>query len=477
MKRTLSLLIFASVLLTACGETAGTVETTVANGDDSSTAPVETDEFIPEKLDLGGREFIIAENDIGDWTQSAFVTEENGDVLNDSIYKRNQTVEDLYNVRIKGYTIVGNRNSQQLTELTNSILAGDKEFDIAYIPGELTPVILNNPDYLIPLTDVATLDLSHTWWDAQSVSAMTFKGNTISMTGDMVVSTTGSSTITLFSKTLAEKYKLDMYDIVNSGKFTLDKAYELAQQVQADVNGDAKFDPNDDVYGLNIEALNLPQMVLAAGEHLVSSDKNGVPSLALSAPRVTEVVQKMIAVLDDYDCVVCGQDNRMNTSNFTDMFNEDRMFLWVTNLQRMKSARSYTADFGLIPFPKYEEDDEYSAPVNPYWSSWVIVPATQNDTDTVGYVIDALGYYSQQYVTPAFIEASVTTKALRDEESAEILQSVLANKVFDAGMYFDWGYRLLYRMMQSHDANLASNLATNESLLKEKIDSFMKAFD
>ena len=304
---------------------------------------------------------------------------------------------------------------------------------------------------------------------------MTFKGRTISATGDMVVSTTGSSTITIFSKKIADDYGYDMYQLVNDGKFTLDKAYELGQAVHADVNGDGKFEPDYDRFGLNLEALNLSQMVNAAGEKMVTTNKDGLPELTLNTPKVSEVVQKMITILDDYDSVVCGQDNRMKVSNFTNMFNEDRMFLWVTNLQRMNSARSYTADFGLIPFPKYEESDEYSAPVNPYWSSWIIIPATNADNDSTGYMLDALGYYSRQLVTPAFIETSVTTKALRDDESAKILASVLANKVFDAGTYFNWGYRLLYNMMMQHNPNLASTLAAESDTIKASISSFIEA--
>lgn len=470
----LAAVIASTMASAACGgENPSGGETTTAQNE--TTTMVETSEFEAASLDMKGGDFVIAENDVGDWMQSAFVTEENGDILNDAIYKRNMIVSDLYKVNIKGYKIQGGRNSQKLTELTNSILAGDKEFDIAFIPGELSSIIFNTPDYLIPLSEVKTLDLSHSWWDAQSVEAMTFLGKTISATGDMVVSTTGASTITIFSKKIASDYNYDMYKIVNDGQFTLDKAYELAQAVHADVNGDGKFEPDYDRYGLNLEALNLSQMVNAAGEKMVKTNKDGIPEFTLNTPKAVEVVQKMIKVIDDYDSVVCGQDNRMKVSNFTNMFNEDRQFLWVTNLQRMNSARSYTADFGLLPFPKYDEADEYSAPVNPYWCSWIIVPATNADNDSTGYMLDALGYYSKELVTPAFIETSVTTKALRDDESAEILASILQNKVFDAGTYFNWGYWTLYRMMQNHNPNLASTIASEEATIKSSIDSFIEA--
>ena len=126
-KRIMSLAILCAVLTaTACGNGAAEGGETTTEPEETTTEAPETSEFEPASLSMDDGDFIIAENDIGDWMQSAFVTEENGEVLNDSIYKRNKIVEDLYKVNIKGYKIQGGRNSQQLTELTNSILAGDK---------------------------------------------------------------------------------------------------------------------------------------------------------------------------------------------------------------------------------------------------------------------------------------------------------------------------------------------------------------
>ncbi|MGN1129323.1 MAG: hypothetical protein ACI4T6_10285, partial [Candidatus Flemingiibacterium sp.] len=85
--------------LTACGESQPS-GTDTTDGETSS-APVETSEFVPANVKYGGVDFVIAENDVGDWMQSAFITEQNGEVLNDSIYERNRIVEELYDVNIK----------------------------------------------------------------------------------------------------------------------------------------------------------------------------------------------------------------------------------------------------------------------------------------------------------------------------------------------------------------------------------------
>ena len=473
------MLLAAMLASVGCGSAADTPKndgTTSSSSSDTTTEPAETSEFTAENVNYGGADFIIAENDIGDWMQSAFITEENGDVLNDAIYKRNSIVEDLYGINIKGYKIEGGRNSQDLASLKNSILAGDKDYDVAYIPGQLTSKIFTDPQYLIPLSDISTLDLSHSWWAQNSVEEMTFGGKTISATGDLIVTTTGSTTVTFFNKTLADQYNLDIYQTVRDGKFTLDYVYETGKTVSADLNGDAKRDANDDRFGLIVESLNLMHTVNTAGEKLVTKDSEGYPVCNIGSANIVDVVMKYVSIIDDTDTVISVQDGRIKDGGPAGVFNSDRAMFWYTNLQRMNAARSFDAEFGLVPLPKYDESDEYIGPVGGYWDSWLMVPATQDDTDRVGVVLEALGYYSQQYVTPAFIETSVTTKTLRDDESAEMLEIVLANRSFDAGMYFGWGYAQLIGTAVDHNQNFASLVAADKSAIDASIAEFVANF-
>ena len=128
-----------------------------------------------------------------------------------------------------------------------------------------------------------------------------------------------------------------------------------------------------------------------------------------------------------------------------------------------------------IPFPKYEESDEYIAPVGGYWDSWLMIPATNSDTDRTGTVLEALGYYSQQLVTPAFVETSVTTKALRDDDSAEMLDMVLKNRSFDTGVYFSWGTNEAFKASVNHVSNFTSVAASGKSKIDASIASFIEA--
>lgn len=105
-KRVLSALLCALLVLsaTACGggETAETTGTNPSTAD-TTTAESSTEEtvLLPDK-DFDGAEvmFLTALNSDYDWYSSyeIFAEEMNGGLINDAVFTRNQTIEDLLNI-------------------------------------------------------------------------------------------------------------------------------------------------------------------------------------------------------------------------------------------------------------------------------------------------------------------------------------------------------------------------------------------
>ena len=123
----------------------------------------------------------------------------------------------------------------------------------------------------------------------------------------------------------------------------------------------------------------------------------------------------------------------------TAMFNNGQMFVsmheQVNQLFRMR--QEVVDDFGIIPTPKYDEAQEK------YWTffstaagSCYAIPVTNTDLDNTGLILDVMGYYSQDTITPAVIDRSVMGKGTRDTESEEMLKLIFTTKIFDLGM---WG--------------------------------------
>ena len=107
----LALLLTSPVLLSGCGgdpaeTTADTVPADTA-AEETETAALRSADLLPAS-DFGGADYVIIGREyakLGALPAMEFVVEElTGDIINDTIYKRNQTVEENFNVNISAIT-------------------------------------------------------------------------------------------------------------------------------------------------------------------------------------------------------------------------------------------------------------------------------------------------------------------------------------------------------------------------------------
>ena len=90
-----------------------------------------------------------------------------------------------------------------------------------------------------------------------------------------------------------------------------------------------------------------------------------------------------------------------------------------------------------------------------------VVPKTA-DPEFVGMILEVMAAESVSTVSPAFYDVCLEGKSVRDEESAEILDIIFANKVFDYGLVADVaGFKTLLRNLETKDStDVVSAFAT-----------------
>jgi hypothetical protein len=98
-----------------------------------------------------------------------------------------------------------------------------------------------------------------------------------------------------------------------------------------------------------------------------------------------------------------------------------------------------TADFGILPHPKFDESQpDYlnaaadSVPV-------VGIPVTNPDPEKAGAFIDVLTALSVDTVTPAYYTISLEGKFTRDEDSIEMLDIIREGRIYDFAVIYNWG--------------------------------------
>ena len=181
--------------------------------------------------------------------------------------------------------------------------------------------------------------------------------------------------------------------------------------------------------------------------------------------RVTLTDEKMDSLLNKlYDYLYLeGNTNITNTE-----FGNGNVLFGSQVLLKLQVLRDSETEFGVIPFPKYDEAQEkyYSS----VWNGLVCVPVTAKDMDCCGAVLETMAYYSGDTLVPAYYEKLLGSKFARDDDSVEMLDIIFDGLVFDIGFCYDnWikCYCVLGTLLNQGDTNLASFAAANLNTYEE----------
>ena len=80
-------------------------------------------------------------------------------------------------------------------------------------------------------------------------------------------------------------------------------------------------------------------------------------------------------------------------------------------------------------------------------------------------------------ITPSLYDVIVSVKNVRDEESAEMVQLIIRNRVFDMShMYYLPGDDFVYDLLKLKSSNVASYFAQREKTATATLDKLVNNF-
>ncbi len=480
LSRKISLILILASLIGAmsCGGTQSEVETT--SGDLHETTPKVTANPYDElgEYDFGGAEIVF---DTRPMNASSFINStinvesENGDVLNDSIYRRNRAVEERFKLKILQVSTEGDRKAAAVS----SILAGDDAFDV-FLLTDRTALTLAQDDMLVAYDSIKEIDLDKPYWSKTLNDSISIAGKHYFAYGDFELIPYDYTHMLLFSKKIANDNGFESpYSLVRSGKWTLDAMSAMMKTATVDLNGDGKFDEND-CYGYLAQSKQvLPGFWIGAGVESISKDANDIPVCKLdSDARFSDVIDKVFSVVRKsgvwYEDLTIGNFETINRDMFT---NGKGLFLDST-FYHITKLRDTDVDFGILPYPKWDEAQEsYYSRVE--GGDFAMIPVTNKKLEMTGVVLEALSSESMKTVIPAYYEKVLKGKITRDDESSEMLDIIYSSRVYDLGDTF-WNPKLrdgIFKdMFDSGENNLASAYASVKNSLADDISSTVEAF-
>lgn len=447
----LTTMIICSLQLFSCGDKTNNpansdTTTTASDNTEEENIPVSEIEQIYGNLihenNFNGQEIRFVIDDATDEyrNKDIYAEEQTGDSLNDAVYIRNRSVEARYNVNITAI-----RKANPYGDSKKSITAGE-DFAEVIVDGliNIAPAITERT--LIPFDDVPNIDITHKWWDQEMNKGFSIANKHYFLAGDLLVGDNEGTFIMMFNKKLIESYALETpYDLVKNGSWTLDKMYEMSRVVTKDLGGDGVIDETDQ-WGLLTEYYHTITFISTSGAKMATKNTEDIPELTINSPLTTAAFEKAYTILTDKNATILSEDyaSKYPTDYWyvagDDIFNQGRSLFYLKQLANVPSFRNMEQEFGLLPIPKYSaEQDNYYSSVTSWLFSAIVIPATNNNLEMTGTILEAMSYESIDTLTKAYYDICLKGKYTRDNESGEMLDIVLNNRSFDLGTLYDWG--------------------------------------
>ncbi len=480
-KQTLvTVLLIGAALLAACGD--GGAEPAVTDAADTAAETVTEAVTGEERItldtagkDYGGDTFHIVNYDNATDNQwvgipdDIFCDEESGDILGDAVYRRNRTVEEALNIRITSEKMA---DAVMFNNINKSVMAGNVDYDAVFPQmGKIFSFISSSI-----VTDLHTLDgldLSYPWWDQNSIETLTISERLFSVVSDITYFDKLASVAIFFNKAMAEQNDVgDLYAMVEDGRWTYDTMLSLSRDVSSDLNGDGAFD-KEDSYGLSSQNDFVYFMLHSAGTRICENTGNDI-IFSLGEESAIDVLQNTFELMRDKQRFFNRQTYSMTVAEGINMMIENRTMFLARPLQTVMVLRDMKADFGIIPFPKYTDDQEtYHTPVNPYPATTLVVPRViENPTQTVD-VLQMLACESYYQVIDPFYNLVLDTKLVRDEQASKMLDIIFDSRLYDLGMICNFS-NIFATLVNSTGSVAASLVEANESKVQKDIEKFLE---
>ena len=451
------ILLFCSLIfIYACGGEGKGTQTATNEADpkaadpDAGETPENTEVFDPRQENLKLYSYpsvnynnhtfkIMIRGQVDEWdSQDIYAEEENGDPVNDAVFRRNVEVEEALGIKLEGvWTLV----DSQLGALRKTVSAGDPSYDA---------VMLNFQDssnatkqgLLVNLKDTSGVDLSKPWWDQNLIKETSVMNKTYFATGGVSIMTNDGTWTMMFNKQMLQDLSLpSLYELVKTGEWTIDKMLEMGRGVSSDLNGDGLIDHSDRVaFATTLDSAQ--GLFYSTGNRIVKKDENDLPIYALSGDTLMRNLEKIYEVMrgDENFTMLSADYAKVNpTTNLVVQaaFEENRSLFYAEVMQCVIRLRQMDTEFGIIPLPKADSAQEnYMTNIHAWASAAIAIPQGGVDEERSSDVIEALAYGGYKHITPAYYDLTLKTKHARDEESSAMLDIIFAGRSADLG-YID----------------------------------------
>ncbi len=373
--------------------------------------------FTIDPLDMNGESITILTPTYEDSQYDLAPSELNAEIINDAIYTRNATVEEYHN------TIINVTPSNDAIRLTkNATLAADPIFDLTLLPAnQLAPMMLNG--FFIDLAGFDAIALDQPWWNNAVNGGISIGGKLFAASNDIAPTNLTDSLVVAIED---DEVASQVYDLVESGRWTIDSMRKLMIDQNAFLDGDARA------------------ILAGTGQGLMELDDDGMPQLT-SGKSFDKAIRKIASLYR----INSGADALFTVSSIAD-----------------------AADKHIVPLPKLSANQETYYSLQAPDTLLLSLSVLSLDSESTAIVANSLQYVSWDIVTDCMIEQTANMSGAAPE-AENMLRYIEHARLIDIGAMLDITTELgsaLAEKLMGGDDDISDTIAKYSVAIAKKLE-------
>jgi hypothetical protein len=269
-----------------------------------------------------------------------------------------------------------------------------------------------------------------------------------------------------------------LYNTVRDGKWTLENQYQLSKGFYQDKNGNNVAD-TEDLYGfITNEYISSDPYWISCDVPILGRTAEGDYEYVLDSGRLSDLIDKLLQTyLDPGTFVIVHKAADAEQNDMRKMFSEGNGAMVTLRLIEVENAemRMMVDPYGIVPMPKYDENQEsYHTLMHDQFTVVSITATVAEDSyDVMGAFLEAMASESNRSVIPAYYETALKYKYASDPESWEMLDIVVQNIKTDAGIVYVSAlsgiHQKLRTIMGAKSNNVVSTFKSLDKVLVKQV--------
>ncbi|MBQ4137050.1 MAG: hypothetical protein IJD67_02965 [Clostridia bacterium] len=396
---------------------------------------------------------------------------ESTDIIYSRIHERNRTVEERLNVDL---AFTSTSTDDMVADMKKEISTMSTAWEVVIVPSSHT-VGQKLFNYFHNLNDSKYIDIHERWWQEDSIMELSMDNiNYRFLFGDIHISNTHRAGCIFYNKTLYEQYispnkdRNDIYQTVLDGNWTLEELDRLVRKSHIERGGDG----SNDIYGLiKLNSALVHFMREAADIRTYERNNYGMPVFNFKNDRSVSFLTQLNKLM--YENPGTNINKEAGDSNID--FESGNLVFETAALYTVLQAgmREMRDDFGILPYPKFDTDQEEYITMVHNASFAVSIPVSTDINraeEEISAVIEALASESYRNVSVSFYETALKAAYNRDDQSAQMIDII-------TGQHDTVKSKVLRNFAFEYDKSLSGISNIFYSLMKEKSNDFVSKYD